>query len=363
MNPIKFFFRKPFRLLFVFVFLITISNNAKSQVSYYVKQSATGLNNGSSWANAFTSLATAFSVIANKDTIRVAKGIYTPGTNALNSFKLKDSVIIMGGYPDTGNPTDANRNFGDYQSVMSGEIGVPNNSLDNIKIILQATNVKGFVVDGFVIEKGYAEGSTELGPIYFTGSTGIIDHSVVRNNYNYWGGSAINTINTTATLSNSFIENNSTETGNGNGSVFNLSSTSNIKLINTVVAKNKSRLLINQSYSTSKLINCTVFKNYGFSSIHDTSNMTVQNSIFYRNGDNYYVDTAEFIKDVYSAITISNTITEVYNFSGQSYLGVDPKFTDTANVTGTDGKYFTTDDGLLIVIAEYTSFINSAVST
>jgi len=341
--------RKPLSILFALIFLTAISNNVKSQVGYYVKQSATGLNNGSSWANAFTSLATAFSLINTGDTIRVAKGIYTPGTNVLNSFQLKDSVIIMGGYPDTGNPTDANRNFGDYQSIMSGEIGVPNNSLDNIKIILQAINVKGFVVDGFVIEKGHAGGSTELGPIYFTGATGIIDHSVIRNNYNYWGGAAINTINTTATLSNTFIENNATETGNGTGSVFSLSSTSNIKLINTVVAKNKTRLLINQSYSTTQLVNCTVFKNYGFSSIHDTSSMTVQNSIFYRNGNNYNVDTAEFIKDVYSAITISNTITEVYNFAGSGFLGVDPKFTDTANVAGVDGKYFTTDDGLRLL--------------
>jgi len=342
------------RLFFVFIFLIAISSNVKSQVTYYVKQTATGLNNGSSWANAFTSLTSAFSVMVNKDTVKVAKGIYTPGTNVLNSFQLKDSVIILGGYPDTGNPTDVDRSFSNFQSIMSGEIGVPNNPVDNIKIILQALNKKGFVVDGFIIENGYAGGSSELGPIYFTGSTGKIDHSVIRNNFNYWGGSAINAINTTATISNSFIENNATETGNSYGSVFSISSTSNIApsnftLVNNVIAKNKTRLLINQFYSTTKLVNCTVFKNYGFSWIHDTSNTTIQNSIFYRNGNNYGVDTAEFSKDVYSSITINNTITEVYNSSAPGFLGTDPKFADTANVAGIDGKYFTTDDGLRLL--------------
>ena len=328
---------------------MAIGKNANSQVSYYVKQSATGLNNGSSWANAFTSLSTAFSLITNKDTIRVAKGVYTPGTNALNSFQLKDSVMIMGGYPDTGNPTDGDRDFGNYQSIMSGEIGVPNNPLDNIKIILQAVNVKGFVVDGFIIEKGYSEDVPEYGPVYFNGvAGGIIDHAVIRNNFNYWGGAAINAINSTATLSNSFIENNTTVLSN-DGSVFKFSSQSNITLVNIVVAKNKTTYVLNQAYSTVKLLNATVFKNYGFSTIHDTSSLIVQNSIFYRNANNYYVDTAEFIKDVYSTISISNTITEVYNTSGPGFLGADPKFTDTTNVAGADGKYFTADDGLRLL--------------
>jgi hypothetical protein len=43
------------------------------------------------------------------DTIKVAKGTYKPTTDINNrdaSFSVKNYMVVLGGYPDTGNPTD-----------------------------------------------------------------------------------------------------------------------------------------------------------------------------------------------------------------------------------------------------------------
>ncbi|MEP7109906.1 MAG: GEVED domain-containing protein, partial [Ferruginibacter sp.] len=317
---------------------------------YYVNQSATGLNDGTNWANAFTSLATAFSYLHTGDTIKVAKGIYTPGNSNTNSFQLKDSVTVLGGFADTGNPANSDRNFSEYQSVMSGEIGLATNTTDNTKIILLATSAKDFIVDGFIIEDGYSNyADTDYGPVFLYAAAGTLKNVVIRKNYNYYKGSAINTLNSKLTLLNSFIENNENENTSGTASLFNITSKSDVAIINCVISKNKSALLLNQTNSKAKILNSTIFKNYGYSSVHDTSSLVVQNAIFYYNGNNYTTDSSEFKSDIYSSIAVRNTITEVYNSSGANNLGNNPKFIDTAKVAGADNKYFTNDDGLRLL--------------
>lgn len=79
----------------------------------FVKQNATGGNNGSSWGNAFTNLSAALSVATNGDEIWVAgatensggtlvpvAGRYQPGTTATAeaSFLLKPGVKLYGGF-------------------------------------------------------------------------------------------------------------------------------------------------------------------------------------------------------------------------------------------------------------------------
>ncbi len=326
--------------------ILNVVNPVNKKFCYYVKKTAVGLNDGTSWTNAYTSLATAFTNIQTGDTVKIAKGIYTPGAANTNSFVLKDSVVILGGYPDTGNPTDADRNLGDNQSVMSGEIGSAGTNTDNTKLILTASAAKGFKVDGLIIENGYCSPSAEYGPIYFNAATGTIQNSVIRNNYNAYNGCAINANDTKLNLQNSFIENNSSSTNYQTPCLLKVTAKSNISVINTVIAKNKAEALLNQAYSTVKMTNCTVFKNYGFSNIHDTSSLTIENSIFYFNGNNFMADSAEFVKDFYSNISLSNTITEVYNVSAANYSGQNPKFIDTTNIAGADNKYFNADDGL-----------------
>jgi hypothetical protein len=96
--------------------------NACSQITsnvVYVDSSATGgLNQGSSWANAFTSLADALNyahACATIDTIKVAKGTYLPTYKPFNNgieivssdprevtFHLRSNLALQGGFPNGG---------------------------------------------------------------------------------------------------------------------------------------------------------------------------------------------------------------------------------------------------------------------
>ena len=86
----------------------------------YVDQYANGLNDGSSWPNAYTSFAAAIeklNLTTGIDTILVAAGTYTPAPNAAFTFTKLHSVIL-GGYPTGG----GNRNTGPPVVILQGEV-------------------------------------------------------------------------------------------------------------------------------------------------------------------------------------------------------------------------------------------------
>ena len=330
----------------------TINLNTASPLTnhfcFFVNKTATGLNDGTSWTNAFTSLAQAFSLLNKADTIKVAQGIYTPGTVANNTFTLKDSVIVLGGYPNVGSPTDAQRNFSQYQTIMNGEIGQANLLSDNTTKILTNSNTKGSVVDGFIIEKGYDNIYNSEGPISYYTTTGTLQNIVVRNNYNGTMGAGINITKSNITLNNCIFEKDSSSTYYTNtASVINIRNLSTVNIYNSVIAKNISKFIINVDNSKLKIVNSTIFKNYSFCNFHDTSNVQIQNSISYNNGYFFSRDTADFIKDVYTVLNIQNSITEIYTHA--NYNGKEPKFIDTSKIAGADNLYFTTDDGLSLL--------------
>lgn len=98
--------------------------------TYYVDADASGSNNDSSWANAYTKLQDALTVAVNGDSIWIAEGVYyrDEGTNQTNndqniSFRPKAGVQLYGGFdPTTGADTFAERNWQQYQTIFSGDI-------------------------------------------------------------------------------------------------------------------------------------------------------------------------------------------------------------------------------------------------
>ncbi|TCJ18959.1 hypothetical protein EPD60_00670 [Flaviaesturariibacter flavus] len=144
----------------------------------YVNAAATGANNGSSWANAYRSLSAAIAD-ACADSIKVAAGTYKPAVASRDSaFTPRPMSVLLGGYPATGAPTDAQRDPAAYATILSGELGNPFDSSDNARRVVRIKDADTLVVfDGFVVES-----ACNLNSSSYEGSMGggmSIDNSIV----------------------------------------------------------------------------------------------------------------------------------------------------------------------------------------
>jgi hypothetical protein len=131
----------------------------------YVDSSATGLNNGSSWINAFKDLQDALCIAYSIDTVNtvwVANGTYTPSPHGarLMSFVIQDSIQIYGGFAG-GETLLSQRDPILNITRMSGDVGIKSAATDNalhvIRIDPASTNS---LIDGFTIQDGYADGGS-----------------------------------------------------------------------------------------------------------------------------------------------------------------------------------------------------------
>lgn len=135
----------------------------------YVDADALASGDGSSWASASRDLDTALDLAripcSNVTEIWVADGTYVPGRGSNNPaahFSLRSGVRLFGGFQGQSRPSGAEtsleqRNPTIYPSVLSGEIGNPDDVSDNVATIVEAIDVgSGAVLDGFTIERGFS---------------------------------------------------------------------------------------------------------------------------------------------------------------------------------------------------------------
>ncbi|MCH5716616.1 hypothetical protein [Niabella hibiscisoli] len=95
---------KSINILLQSAFLLFLTGSVfsiRAQNTRYVKPSASGSADGSSWANASNNLQAVIDVAANNDTIWIAAGTYQPGNNQW--FNLTKALNIYGGF--SGNET------------------------------------------------------------------------------------------------------------------------------------------------------------------------------------------------------------------------------------------------------------------
>jgi hypothetical protein len=104
------------------------TTNAKT---IYVDCDAAGANDGSSWADAYNYLQDALMFAAGGDEIRVAQGVYKPDEFVLSkrpnlgreeSFQLKNSVTLKGGYAGFGESDPDARDIVLYETILSGDL-------------------------------------------------------------------------------------------------------------------------------------------------------------------------------------------------------------------------------------------------
>lgn len=188
-----------------------------------VKQSATGSGNGTTWANAFTTLQSALSAAVNGDEIWVAAGTYFPttGTNRSISFNMKSGVSLYGGFLGFESNRN-NRNWNANPTILSGNIGFPYSS-DNTIDLVRASGVVDCVIDGFVLRDAYKEFTPGSGGSALTivnGSNVIVNHCIIRNNFGISSGALVG-LQSSLYLNNSLITENWINTGAIVGNVIN----------------------------------------------------------------------------------------------------------------------------------------------
>jgi len=174
----------------------------------FVDCDANGLNNGTSWSNAFNALPDAIDLAASllyKPDIWVAAGTYQPDEGSGNmpgdreaTFQLIKNVALYGSFP-TGGGLWEQRDPNLYKTILSGDLN------EDDAPIAEPCDL--------LIEPTRAENSYHVVTAIETDNTALLDGVIITGgyanfpSYHYWGG-GIYIIDASPTLNNcTFLEN------------------------------------------------------------------------------------------------------------------------------------------------------------
>ncbi len=280
----------------------------------YVNDDADGNDNGSSWADAFNDLQEALALTASCPDVTeiwVAEGTYKPtsGTDRNISFSMQNGVAIYGGFPNTGNPTFADRDWAAYETILSGDIGTPGDNSDNSIHLFNNSNLDGTaVLDGFTLSGGRANGfsipTQEGGAMVNQQSSPTINNCTFINNFATRNGAAVMNVTDCSPVFTNCLFIGNTNGGNGDGVIFDFNGGGSL-LINCTISGNITRSAVLRNFAN--------------------VNTQVQNCILWGNSNN----------NLFGDFTISHSIVQG-GFSACSNCpggngNVDPLFVDAAN--------------------------------
>ena len=155
----------------------------------YVNLDATGEDDGSSWANAYTDLQAAIENAPSNSQIWVAAGTYTPTLVAnderRSSFVLPDEIQVYGGFAgDEANLSE--RDVTANTTILSGDLGTLEDNSDNsAHVVTMLDTSSSSVLDGFTITGGNADVQDlgiDGGGIFSERSQAILRNLIVTNN-------------------------------------------------------------------------------------------------------------------------------------------------------------------------------------
>lgn len=356
---------------------------------YYVDANATGANDGSSWADAFTNVTDALANTNLNDAVWVAKGTYTLADKNTPIAVNTDEVDIIGGFAGT-ETTLAERDLTAIHTtnatIFTGDINgddidgdFSSNKTDNAERLfeLRTSNV---TFDGIIFENIYdtsqSGGVEENGVIFIPNSLNAnnlkIKNSVFRNNYSNGYLLKMRKFNQGLLIENTkFINNTIVNMGlvylqsdSTNGYIF-------TRWANVLVADNDinhSALNIyredwNNGNTLDVVITNSTFINNDYNSTYGNTitasgngsvNLNVNNSIFWQNTTNGASATRDISNGLNSTydVFIKNTIAAVPSnagtygtFSATNVTTLDPA-TDDLNL---DAEYKPTSASNYIV--------------
>ncbi len=163
--------------------LCIIAVHTLTAKTIYVDASASGADDGSTWADAYVCLQDALAAAEAGDEIHVAQGAYTPDVgkgrkkgNQRAYFNLKQNVACLGGFPAGGGKPDA-RDPSAFATVLTGDLAgddaevitgfellADTTRAENAFHVVRAKDVdSSTILDGFVIAGGNSSSYTGAG--------------------------------------------------------------------------------------------------------------------------------------------------------------------------------------------------------
>jgi hypothetical protein len=246
------------QFLLALIFAALYSTNISANIRY-VKPTASGTGNGSSWANASADLQAIINTSASNDQIWVAAGTYLPTQDPFGSatptnprdrtFYLKDSVKIYGGFAGTETALNQ-RNWVTNTTILSGDfnnddVDFTNNTENAYHVVLSVRDSSVTVVDGFTIKGGNADGpsygsieiESEIITSFYGGGIACYASNLSITNVTLTGnvasnGGGMNNESSNPTLSNVTISNNTANVGGGMNNQSSNPSLSNVTIKN-----------------------------------------------------------------------------------------------------------------------------------
>lgn len=187
-------------LLFLALSIFVISSQAQT----YVNDTATGNNDGSSWADAYTDLSEAMDAAPARSEVWIAAGTYLPQVTASTTeswFELSKDLKIYGGFAGTESSIDQ-RDIEANETILSGDHNgddLPDNFTTNREdnslhvIFVTDTVTTASIFDGLHIKNGHTEPDTSSGNRRRGGGmlcygSPLIQNCTFSQNYGWFGG-------------------------------------------------------------------------------------------------------------------------------------------------------------------------------
>jgi gliding motility-associated-like protein len=310
----------------------------------YVNTNAVGANNGTSWANAFTTLQAGIDAAASCGSqVWVAQGTYKPNSYPWNAaglsardyaFALKNNVAVYGGFVGTETLL-SQRNYATNTTILSGDIGAGNADCHHVVVGYNINSTA--ILDGFTITKGYADVASS-----FT----LAGADIVRRE----DGAGMINRNASPTIANCiFTGNLATDEG---GAMYNYGSSPTIS--NCTFSSNTAKygaVINNYSSSAPSISNSSFTSNtassggYGGAIRNDGSSPTISSCSFTSNstatdGGAIYNETSSspsFTSCIFTSNTSPSEGGAIYNKNSSPSISSSTFSSNTATTSGGDG--------------------------
>jgi hypothetical protein len=171
--------KKTSKWVIISLILVITYSGAFADRIIYVDDDAAGANDGSSWFDAYKYLQDALMMASAGDELRVAQGIYKPDQFVLSkrpnlgrmeTFQLKNEVVIRGGYAGLSQADPNTRDVDLYETILSGDLNAndvdvndprdfynnPTRIDNSYHVVTGSGTDTSAIIDGFIITGGNA---------------------------------------------------------------------------------------------------------------------------------------------------------------------------------------------------------------